>query len=267
MMSQQDGEPVEAGLITGAVTELEKVAQGGRGFHTSTFDVSMNAGNVDEDMRRQNMGAFDSTSEGGRRGSYSQNFQSSHDGGSKHSSSSSSHTSRTQVIGGQGGSSGSLSSNSGGRQGGSNFITTSIGSQGSSQGGGGNHVDEEYNYDNEIYYDDDYPENGQGSQSQSSHHSYTYKGTIDPNSGFKHYPRTKRDAEIDEALNSALQCKATRCRVLRCIAGPLEGNDGALIALRTRLVAETLEKVKFSLTSKKWEYNFSFASSFHPKMR
>lgn len=54
MMSQQDGEPPRPDLITG-VTELEKIAQGGSGFHTSGFDLGVLGGrnNVDEEMRQR----------------------------------------------------------------------------------------------------------------------------------------------------------------------------------------------------------------------
>jgi hypothetical protein len=233
LKSKQDGEAYQPGLITGAVTSLEKVAQGGRGFQTSTLDVTMNTGNVDEEMRRQSMGA----AAGGA--SYGSQSSHAHGEGSNHSSSSSYKTSKTYVSGGQGGS--SWSSSSGGSQGGSHHQQ------------GGNQVDQQYDYDDEIYYDDDEPEaaqgGNQGSQSHSSYKtSYTYKGAVDPNVAFKHYPRSKRNIiQVDPELRNALQCTATKCQVIRCIAGPLEGNNGALIALRTRLVAETLNKVRFKI--------------------
>lgn len=61
--------------------------------------------------------------------------------------------------------------------------------------------------------------------------------------GLKHYHLyVKREA--DNALNEALQCTpAFKCAMFKCMVGPLENNDDAYLALRTRLVIKTLEEI------------------------
>lgn len=67
---------------------------------------------------------------------------------------------------------------------------------------------------------------------------------------FKHYQqfdrRQRRQAienENDRALDEALQCRATRCAIIRCMAGPIGDKDVAFIGLRSRIVAQTLHKI------------------------
>lgn len=252
-MSQQDGEAPKPGLITGAVTNIEKMAQGGRGLQTTTFDLGINSGNVDNELRQQSGGSGASRS--GSSSSYSSGYSSGGSGGASNSSrSSSSQYHRTSSSGGQSG--GSLGyDNSGGF--GSYRQTIS-----NTQGGAGNE-DDGYGYE----YDDYGDEGGYESESQGnldavkgSGHSSAYSSqssysrNYDSRNGdqveakFKHYPRTRREVnEIeDEQLQNALKCKSTKCAVLRCTAGPLESGNGALIALRTRLVAQTLHEVSYS---------------------
>lgn len=85
MMSQQDGEPLRPGLVTG-VTQLEKAAQGGQGFQTVGLDVSVPVrNNVDENLRHEierSRGSSHSSSSGynvhhssgGRTGSAGQHY-------------------------------------------------------------------------------------------------------------------------------------------------------------------------------------------------
>ncbi|XP_063706584.1 integrin alpha-PS2 [Culicoides brevitarsis] len=65
----------------------------------------------------------------------------------------------------------------------------------------------------------------------------------DDDDGLKHYHLfVKR--EVDNALAEALQCTpAFKCAMFKCTVGPLENNDDAYIALRTRLVIKTLEQI------------------------
>lgn len=74
---------------------------------------------------------------------------------------------------------------------------------------------------------------------------------------FKYYQqfdrRQRRQApgvedENERALNEALQCRATRCAIIRCMAGPIGDKDVAFIALRSRVVAHTLHKISSGTT-------------------
>lgn len=211
MMSQQDGEGPRSGLVTG-VSQMEKAAQGGRGFQTVGLDLGVlgSRNNVDDEIRRQ------SSASGGIAG------------GSGSSSSSSGH---------QSGSTGRTYSSQSGR---------THQQHGSSDA---NQATDEYDYEYDVNDDSQdqrsqqQQQGGQGSSwSRSSSYSYNNKrplnahhDTVDQQ--FKHYP-SKRDVSNSEPL-----CKSTTCVNVRCVVGPLDKNTGALIALRTRLVAHTLEKV------------------------
>lgn len=223
MKSQQDGEPARPGLVTGA-TVLEKAAQGGQGFITSGLDLGVlgSRNTVDDDLRRQ----------GSARGGIA--------GGSSHSSSS------------RGGTAGGSSQSS----------STSFNSQHSSSSGGhgyeqsshGNSA--EYDSDDHVIDEDIYDDNGQdsgqqsggqtSSWSRSNNYAFSHGRPLNAHhetveQQFKHYPRTKR--EVSFSKNEPL-CKSTRCVNVRCVVGPLEKNAVALIALRTRLVIHTVDKVR-----------------------
>lgn len=62
---------------------------------------------------------------------------------------------------------------------------------------------------------------------------------------FKFHDRiqTQSIAFNDIDLKDALVCNITQCAIIRCVIGPLEKDNNAIIAIRTRLVAETLNKV------------------------
>lgn len=253
MQTQQDGEAYGTGTDLSGSTNLERIAQGGRGFQTSSLDLGvLNRGNVDDNLRAQ----AGSRSNSGSAGS-SFNSQSSHASGSTgHRTGSNS-----QIGSGHSeSSSGSHHSSSSGYSSGTSGNTGNHHS--SSNGNAGN--DEDYEYEED--YEEDYQNNkdnagGQGqAQGHSSHSSHSSQSSHSSHSSsrnqghqdsedserFKHYPRLRRAISYeDEELAKALHCNATKCAILRCMAGPLDSNDGALIALRTRLVAHTLHKVNF----------------------
>lgn len=209
MMSQQDGEAPRRDLVTG-VSTLEKVAQGGHGFQTVGLDLGTigSRNNVDADFRRE------SSSGGGFRTSSSSSQNEQHSSGGQHSSASS---------GGQ-----VYSSNSG------SFEQTD------GQAG--------YDYDEYEDFEEDQSQGGTHETSYGRNSNYAshtpHRGSLNVqhesiNQKFKHYPQ-KRDVSA-QASNDI--CKSTKCRHIRCIAGPLGKNTEALIYLRTRLVAHTLHKV------------------------
>lgn len=221
MKSQQDGEPLRPGLVTGA-TALEKAAQGGQGFITSGLDLGVlgSRNTVDDDLRRQGSarggiaaGSSQSSSRGGAAGGSSQSSSASYN--SQHSASS--------------------------------------GGYGYEQSSQGNSA--EYDSDDHLIDEDIYDESGQDSGQQSGGHTTSWSRSNNyafshgrplnahhesVNQQFKHYP-TKRDVSFSS--NEPL-CKSTRCVNVRCVVGPLEKNAVALIALRTRLVIHTVDKVR-----------------------
>jgi hypothetical protein len=213
MMSQQDGDPPLPNAMP-ELTAMEKAAQGGRGFQTFNVDLGVlgSRNNVDDEIRRQS-GA-----------------------GASSGSHSSSHNSQ---------------SSSGSQRGSSSGYSNSWSSQ-----SGGNAYDDDYDTEYDVNEDDQAGSQSRGSSgsSWSSSSSYSHKAgrplnvhheTVEQQ--FKHYPkRTVREAPI--SLTDEL-CKSTRCVNVRCVVGPLEKNNGALIAIRTRLVAHTLHKVICRLSS------------------
>lgn len=108
----------------------------------------------------------------------------------------------------------------------------------------------EEDYESDYDESEDRNEHGGQSSSYSRTSSYsTYKQPINAQHAnvdqmFKHYPKSKRDTS--DVIQLPI-CKSTECEYVRCVVGPLDKNNGALIALRTRLVAHTLNKVKNKL--------------------
>lgn len=231
MQSQQDGEAPRSGLVTG-VTAIERAAQGGSGFQTVGLDIGVlgSRNNVDDEIRSS---ASDGLAGGSRSSS------SSYD--SRHSSGSSSGGQSHQSGSSSGGQGYSYSSNSG----------TAYQQQGGTDDNNDEYVGEE---DNEYDENDDEhggtqhsanQQGGQGSSwSRSSSYSLSHKRPLNASPGsvdqqFKHYPQ-KRDVSQQGPESP---CKSTNCGVIRCVVGPLDKNNGALVALRTRLVAQTLSRV------------------------
>lgn len=108
----------------------------------------------------------------------------------------------------------------------------------------------------EEYEDVDEYEQDDGDEyenSHSSHSSYSYSSQSDPQ--LKHYRKT-RDVSMDFGDKDI--CESTHCVNVRCVVGPLDKNTGALIALRTRLVAHTLHQVSFFLIAERFNVNDKF---------
>lgn len=240
MKSQQDGEPPRPDLITG-VSAIEKVAQGGQGFQAGTLDLgTLGRDNVDDELRQRgsashgtyqsSRGAYNSQQAGG-------SSSGQQGGGTGHYSSSSSYSTQGGTAGRQHHShhSSSSSATHGSNTSGSRGYTQSA----YGQDGGANtqqEYDEEYTDDvSEDYYEntDDVDPTPQSRTTQSH------------DKRFKLYDRMKRNSIDfnDLALEEALHCNSTQCVIIRCVAGPLKKHSSALISIRTRLVAATLNKV------------------------
>lgn len=213
MMSQQDGEPPRPDLITGA-SPLEKAVQGaGHGqFHTATVDLGqLSRSNVDDEIHRRGQAAHiaNSYNSGGHGQSY--NYQQQTGGGSRTASSQS-----------------SSQASSGFNQGRQSSSTWHVGSP--------DPLSEEEDYTFEDYDDED---NGHPAGYKPTHH-----GRVPDR--FQHYRRFQRSSENDDdlaELEKELHCNVTKCAVLKCIAYNLVKDDNVYIAIRTRLVAKTLDKV------------------------
>lgn len=230
MMSQQDGEAPRPDLVTG-VSTLERVAQGGHGFQTVGLDLGVvgSRHNVDEEMRRQSAGVA------------SGQASSQASGGTRTASSSyESHSS------------------SGGRQDGGSSKT--YGSSFTSNTGGGydanDHNADDYNDEEEVDYDENDADQGQGagqgsSWRKESSYSFSHHRPLNAHHDridqqFKHYPakrEIKHKVKREIIYPGFVGCQSLHCLSVRCVVGPLDKNVEALIALRTRLVAHTLDKV------------------------
>lgn len=65
------------------------------------------------------------------------------------------------------------------------------------------------------------------------------------NNGFQHYQRLRRDLPDfnDLELKNRLSCNRSRCALIRCTTSQLDTDSSAWIALRMRLVTQTLNLV------------------------
>lgn len=103
--------------------------------------------------------------------------------------------------------------------------------------------DEYYEHNTQRNYDSNYRHHSSGNLNQG-HDSVDQKFKY-----YQHFDRRQRrqvvsgEDENDRALNDALKCRATRCAIIRCMAGPIGDKDVAFIALRSRVVAHTLHKI------------------------
>jgi hypothetical protein len=240
MQSQQDGETNNF-YSSGGVSTLEKAAQGGSGFQTYGLDLGVigSRQNTDDEMNRQ------AASRGGLQQG-SQSYQGS-------SSSSSSYGSGTQSSGS------------------SRSSTSQHSSHHSSHGSHDSQYDED-DYETVEEYDQQEEDEQQNQNSKSSSQqqrtsNYNYVSSSNPSrtysysessSKFQHYPQ-KRDTSSKHFENP---CPNMNCMRLRCVVGPLE-KTSALVAFRTRVVAETLHKVSqlyslviFKFSSTNSIYNF-----------
>ncbi|TMW50275.1 hypothetical protein DOY81_004656, partial [Sarcophaga bullata] len=95
-----------------------------------------------------------------------------------------------------------------------------------------------YGLENEDFYDEDYnqPQPQPQTVQQWSHTS---------SSNQPHRRVRREDSEVSEPTQIDLNspCKAAKCETLRCVARNLGKDDGVWIAIRTRMVAKTMEKL------------------------
>lgn len=253
MKSQQDGEPPRPDLITG-VSAMEKVAQGGQGFRASTLDLgTLGRDNVDDELRHRGGAGHVATD-----GSYqsSRGSHSSHQAGGSSSGYQAGGSSSGYQAGGAGSHHSSSSSfstqGSGGRQHHSQQSSSSGATHGGNTSGSRGYTQSTYGHDGGANTQQEYEEEY---TDEANDDYYDNTDEVDPTQSsrttqshdkrFKLYGRMKRQSIDfnDLALEEALHCNSTQCVIIRCVTGPLDKDNSALISIRTRLVAATLNKV------------------------
>lgn len=288
MMSQQDGDTKQQFDSTG-LSAMEKAAQGGRGFQTSSVDLgTLTRDNVDNDLRgRSNVGQFGNAAQHqqGRSGSSSSSswqsggnaaanhHQQQHYSGSSQSSGGGSHHSSNQHHFNSAAAGHSGSYGVGG--------TTATNTQSSVD----ENVDDGYEYTEEYEYpdeEDDHQSNGNDwNNNQNTYQSHSSSSSSSNNGGsgsgrgqyansermIKDYQRIRRQADVNDdiddlILNDALRCNRTKCAILRCVAGPLEKDSNAWISIRARLVAHTMHMVSVFFFN--YSEDFLFTGNYIP---
>ncbi|XP_075154446.1 integrin subunit alpha inflated isoform X2 [Haematobia irritans] len=202
----------------GGGADFGKIAAGGGGFRTNTMDLgTLNRGNVDDEIRGRSNPA--------QGGGYSYHYSSSgspqtHTIYQQSSGSPQTHNTYQQS-----------SHSSGTPQTQSSYHQSYHSSSGSPQTHA-SYQQSSSNFDNKPYYGTDY-----------------YDDLSDPiqlqNSPSGPHSRTRRDEPEEIGLSSP--CRATKCETLRCVARNLKKGDGVWVAIRTRMVAKTMEKIAGSV--------------------
>lgn len=142
-----------------------------------------------------------------------------------------------------------------------------LGGKHSSSSGGnfntlGNNEDYEDEYDHEEeYYDEAQQPNQQNQQNQQHHQihqqhssqqqgyrppaSFNANSNVNVDQRFKHYNRLRRDLPNfnDLELRNRLACNRSQCAIIRCTTSQLDTDSSAWIALRMRLVTQTVNLV------------------------
>lgn len=118
--------------------------------------------------------------------------------------------------------------------------------------------DDDYDHEKEDeYYDDNenqklqnqhqqqYLQNQQRQSQQQQHRQSSGNG------GFQHYQRLRRDVPDlnDLELKNRLSCNRSRCALIRCTTTQLDTDSSAWIALRMRLVTQTLNLVSLTINN------------------
>lgn len=61
--------------------------------------------------------------------------------------------------------------------------------------------------------------------------------------------RSRRQSNRAKELDTALDCGATQCTIIKCSAGPITSNNRVVFKLRARIWAQTISEVKFILST------------------
>lgn len=254
MMSQQDGEPSRPDLITG-VSQLDKIGQGGHGFQVGGFELNTlgTRDNADEEIRQRGNAASAELQYGGS--TYHQSSGGSgtlgHSGVSQNSQSNSFQQSSRSSSSRSSGSPSAVRTASGSGSSGYHPTTASVvGQHGSATS--------EQDIDdvlNDEYYDYDTPADNQlhvTPQQLPAHHVSAHhlppQQLYPDQQGFRHYHRLRRELFESTNFNDAelrnhLSCNSSKCAYIRCTTKKLETDSSAWMALRMRLVTQTMKLV------------------------
>lgn len=213
MMSTQDGEAIIGG-------NADKINYGSGGFRAGTLDLGRN--NVDDDLRQYGSGS----------------------GRNSHGSSSHSGSSGLQ----QSGSSGSYQSGATGSQQSASSGSYQSGSA-ASNFGKASHGGSQYPQQYQPQFEQEY--NGNDDYNEEPQDNYVSPTPTQPqrhypnNQGIRHYNRFRRDLPRldDNELKNRLACNNSQCTTIRCVATNLETDSSAWIALRMRIVTQTVKLI------------------------
>lgn len=246
MMSQQDGEPLRPDLITG-VSQLDKIGQGGHGFQVGGLELNTigTRDNADEEIRQRGNAASAGLQYGGSSYRQSSGGSGGASGGSQNSQSKSFQQSSSSSSHGSQSAGHAASGSSGYHQ-----TAASFGQHSGSTGEPD--IIDDFNGD---YYDYDSPADNQlhvtpqqlPAQHVPAHHLPPQQLYPDQQ-GFRHYQRLRRDLSESTNFNDAelrnhLACNSSECAYIRCTTKKLETDNSAWIALRLRLVTQTVKLV------------------------
>lgn len=232
MIEEFVNQDISAGQnVGGRLSTFEEAALGTGGFHTGTLDAGVLPGHDEHERRTSSSSDLHSSGRGSSQGSY---------GSSQ---------------GSYGSSQGSYGSSSGSNQGGAYGSYQSHSSRSSGGGGGGS----------TSYQQSSYPAGSVGRSHSSrtyssepssdtvitqeyygapTHSSPQHLSNLEPvENKFKHYDRYKR--QIDDHFMRTLltQCNNTNCAGLRCQIGSLPKDEYIYVAIRMRILSQTVKKV------------------------
>ncbi|XP_031627773.1 integrin alpha-PS2 isoform X2 [Contarinia nasturtii] len=256
MMSQQDGEAYRPGLVRGVSQYQNK-----DNFQVGTVELNtLGHDNVDEEIRRHGNAAHFANANERQSAGQSQSHSSGSSGSTSYQQKSSSSFSN-------GGGSSSSSHSAGQRSSSANSFQSGKKSASTYAGNSNLLKDEEYDdYDapHEDYYDENDDEQNQQhqqylqnqqvphqqqQQQQQHYQQQQYRSSSNGNGAnqkFQHYQRLRRDLGRDIPdfndieLNNRFTCNRSLCAVIRCTTSQLDADSSAWIALRMRLVTQTL---------------------------
>ncbi|KAI8128031.1 Integrin alpha-PS2 [Lucilia cuprina] len=99
-----------------------------------------------------------------------------------------------------------------------------------------------YGLENEDYYDEDYNSQTAGGQ-QGAQSSQKWSHSSSSSQPLRRVRREESEVPEPTQIDMNSPCKAAKCETLRCVARNLGKDDGVWIAIRTRMVAHTMEKL------------------------
>lgn len=232
MVEEFVNQDISAGQnVGGRLGTFENAALGTGGFHTGTLDIGVLPGHDDQASRTSasvdysGRGSSSHGSYGGSQGSSSRNAYAESGGSGGSYGGYQSHSSRSSSSSGGGGGSTSYQSSS--------YPAGSVGRSQSSRTYSSEPTDSLVTHE---YY-------GAPTYSSPQHPS-----NLEPvDNKFKHYGRYKRQLDDPYMIQLLAQCNNTNCAGLRCQIGFLPKDEYIYVAIRMRILSQTVKKVNILL--------------------